>query len=191
MVGARRTIPAHRRGRGGFLARRFDCPPERSADLAQVSQYVALTKGVGPLYDELHAVFDHDYPPGAVHSFAAELPAIVRDTRRDVPAARHDALRPDARACVRRGRRRGRRRLVRRSRSGPRQVPAPAARRRGDGDRRAERLRGAHACRAPDDPEAPRAGRPAPGARPRRASSSARTTTSATWPRRRSRTSSR
>ena len=68
-----------------FLARRFDCPPERSTDLAQVSQYVALTKGVGPLYDELHSVFDHDYPPGAVHSFAAELPSIVRETGSTYP----------------------------------------------------------------------------------------------------------
>jgi DNA-binding SARP family transcriptional activator len=61
-----------------FLARRFDCPPDRAHDLAQVSQYVALTKGVGPLYDELHDVFDHDYPPGAVHQFAAALPAAAR-----------------------------------------------------------------------------------------------------------------
>jgi DNA-binding SARP family transcriptional activator len=62
-----------------FLARRFDCPPDWSRDLAQVSQYVALTKGVGPLYDELHDVFDHDYPPGPVHRFAAALPAAARD----------------------------------------------------------------------------------------------------------------
>jgi DNA-binding SARP family transcriptional activator len=68
-----------------FLARRFDCPPQRSRDLAQVSQYVALTKGVGPLYDELHAVFDHDYPPGAVHAFAAELPAIARELGTSFP----------------------------------------------------------------------------------------------------------
>jgi DNA-binding SARP family transcriptional activator len=61
-----------------FLARRFDCPSEWAHDLAQVSQYVALTKGVGPLYDELHDVFDHDYPPSAVHQFAAGMPAIAR-----------------------------------------------------------------------------------------------------------------
>jgi DNA-binding SARP family transcriptional activator len=61
-----------------FLARRFDCPPEWARDLTQVSQYVALTKGVGPLYDELHEVFDHDYPPGAVHRFAAALPVAAR-----------------------------------------------------------------------------------------------------------------
>ena len=61
-----------------FLARRFDCPSEWAHDLAQVSQYVALTKGVGPLYDELHDVFDHDYPPGAIHLLAARLPAAAR-----------------------------------------------------------------------------------------------------------------
>lgn len=62
-----------------FLARRFDCPPEHAGDLAHVSQYVALTRGVGPLYDELHAVFDRDYPPGPVHEFAVGLPAQARD----------------------------------------------------------------------------------------------------------------
>jgi DNA-binding SARP family transcriptional activator len=61
-----------------YLARHFECPPERSGDLAQVSQYVALTRGVGPLYDELHTVFDRDYPPGPVHCFAAELATRAR-----------------------------------------------------------------------------------------------------------------
>jgi DNA-binding SARP family transcriptional activator len=61
-----------------FLAHRFDVPRDRSRDLAQVSQYVALTKGVGPLYDELHGVFDHDYPPGPVHTVAVELAAAAR-----------------------------------------------------------------------------------------------------------------
>jgi DNA-binding SARP family transcriptional activator len=68
-----------------FLSHRFDIPPERSRDLAQVSQYVAMTKGVGPLYDELHAVFDHDYPPGPVHAFAAELAAVARESGAGYP----------------------------------------------------------------------------------------------------------
>ena len=37
------------------LATCFDCPPEHCGDLARVAQYVAMTAGVGPLYDELHA----------------------------------------------------------------------------------------------------------------------------------------
>ena len=35
----------------------FDCPPAHARDLAHVAEYVALTKGVGPLYDELHGLF--------------------------------------------------------------------------------------------------------------------------------------
>src|SRR5439155_11955738 len=37
-----------------YLAEFFDCPPDQERDLARVSEYVALMKGVGPLYDELH-----------------------------------------------------------------------------------------------------------------------------------------
>jgi DNA-binding SARP family transcriptional activator/class 3 adenylate cyclase len=61
-----------------FLARRFDYPHDHAGDLARVSEYVALTKGVGPLYDELHAMFDRDYPPGPVHTFAAEIARLAR-----------------------------------------------------------------------------------------------------------------
>ena len=49
-----------------YLAECFDYPPRRERDLARVSQYVALMKGVGPLYDELHDLFDRDYEPGPV-----------------------------------------------------------------------------------------------------------------------------
>lgn len=55
-----------------YLAQRFGCPPEHERDLARVSEYVALTKGIGPLYDELHALFDHDYEPGPAHRLLAE-----------------------------------------------------------------------------------------------------------------------
>src|SRR5206468_1376227 len=55
-----------------YLAESFDCPPGHERDLARVSQYVALTKGVGPLYDELHALYDRDYEPGATHRLLAE-----------------------------------------------------------------------------------------------------------------------
>jgi DNA-binding SARP family transcriptional activator len=58
-----------------YLARRFECPPDQAGQLARVSQYVAVMKGSGPLYDELHAVFDADFPPGPVHRFFADLAA--------------------------------------------------------------------------------------------------------------------
>jgi hypothetical protein len=56
----------------------LDSPSEHLRSLAEVSQYVAVTKGVGPLYDELHAIFDRDYPPGPVHRFLASLPPLLR-----------------------------------------------------------------------------------------------------------------
>ena len=49
-----------------YLADAFDSPPEHR-DLARVSEYVALMKGVGPLYDELHDLLDRDFEPGPVH----------------------------------------------------------------------------------------------------------------------------
>jgi DNA-binding SARP family transcriptional activator len=63
----------------GHLAGCFDCPPERAHDLASVAEYVTLTKGVGPLYDELHALFDRDYAPGPVHRLLAEAAADLRE----------------------------------------------------------------------------------------------------------------
>jgi SIR2-like domain len=60
------------------LAKCFDCPPEHVRDLAHVAEYVALTKGVGPLYDELHTLFDRDCPPGPVHRSLAELAGMLR-----------------------------------------------------------------------------------------------------------------
>jgi DNA-binding SARP family transcriptional activator len=66
-----------------YLAESFECPPGRSRDMARVSQYIALMQGIGPLYDELHGLFDRDYEPGPVHrllarvtaAFAARVPA--------------------------------------------------------------------------------------------------------------------
>jgi len=69
---ARDQLAAH-------LARTFDCPREHSGDLARVAQYVLVTRGVGPLYDELHSIFDRDYEPQPVHRLLAELPAMLRD----------------------------------------------------------------------------------------------------------------
>jgi DNA-binding SARP family transcriptional activator len=61
------------------LAKAFGCPPEHAGELTKVAQYVAVTRGVGPLYDELHALLDHEHAPGAVHRFLAHLPTLLRE----------------------------------------------------------------------------------------------------------------
>jgi DNA-binding SARP family transcriptional activator len=55
------------------LARVFECPKEHARDLAHVAEWVAVAKGAGPLYDELHALFGRDCPPGPVHRALAGL----------------------------------------------------------------------------------------------------------------------
>jgi DNA-binding SARP family transcriptional activator len=60
------------------LSEVFGCPPEYAGELTKVAQYVSITRGVGPLYDELHALLDREYAPGPVHRFLAELPAALR-----------------------------------------------------------------------------------------------------------------
>jgi DNA-binding SARP family transcriptional activator len=60
------------------LADLFDCPEELRGNLPRVAEYVALAQGVGPLYDELHALLDQDYEPGPVHRYLASLPPLLR-----------------------------------------------------------------------------------------------------------------
>jgi DNA-binding SARP family transcriptional activator len=60
------------------LAQAFDCPEEHRGDLTRVSQYVAVTQGVGPLYDQLHELFTEDTEPGPVEHFLAGLPELAR-----------------------------------------------------------------------------------------------------------------
>jgi DNA-binding SARP family transcriptional activator len=60
------------------LADRFECPPERAQSLAQAAEYALLTQGVGPLYDELHSIFDADHEPGPEHAFVADLACFLR-----------------------------------------------------------------------------------------------------------------
>jgi conflict system STAND superfamily ATPase/SIR2-like protein len=50
-----------------------------SYDLARVSQYLAALEGEGSLYDELHDVFDADYPPTYFHRFLARLARRTRE----------------------------------------------------------------------------------------------------------------
>jgi DNA-binding SARP family transcriptional activator/class 3 adenylate cyclase len=60
------------------LAEAFDCPEEHRGNLSRVSQYVAVTHGVGPLYDELHDLFSAETEPGPVERFLARFPALAR-----------------------------------------------------------------------------------------------------------------
>ena len=48
-------------------------------DLARVSQYVAALLGEGPLEQELHDLFDADYPPTDLHRCLARLSRQVRE----------------------------------------------------------------------------------------------------------------
>jgi DNA-binding SARP family transcriptional activator len=65
------------------LAQRFDYGDNGVSSLPRVAQYVAVMKGSGPLYDELHALLDADAVPTAIHRFFASLPPLLRE--RGVP----------------------------------------------------------------------------------------------------------
>jgi len=60
------------------LAQRFDFT-ENGHGLPRVAQFVAVMKGSGPLYDELHALLDADATPTPVHRFFAALPPLLRE----------------------------------------------------------------------------------------------------------------
>jgi hypothetical protein len=64
------------------LAQRFDYF-DNGFSLPRVAQYVAVMKGSGPLYDELHALLDADAVPTPIHRFFASLPPVLRE--RGVP----------------------------------------------------------------------------------------------------------
>ena len=57
-----------------YLAERFDYPRDEALDLVRVSEYAYVMSGSGPLYEELHDVFDADYQISPLHRFLAELP---------------------------------------------------------------------------------------------------------------------
>jgi Bacterial transcriptional activator domain/SIR2-like domain len=62
------------------LARRFGYPAGNGqATLPMVAQYVAVMRGSGPLYDELHELLDADLPPTPIHRFFASLPPLLRE----------------------------------------------------------------------------------------------------------------
>lgn len=63
------------------LARTANYPKAGSLDLARVSQYVAAMLGEDELYDELHKIFDADYPPTSLHYFLARLARHTREAK--------------------------------------------------------------------------------------------------------------
>jgi hypothetical protein len=65
-------------GRELALELATDYPMIDSGDLAQVAQYIAALEGEGPLYEELHDLFDADYPPTVLHHFLAKLSRHIR-----------------------------------------------------------------------------------------------------------------
>jgi SIR2-like protein len=65
-----------------YLAREFDYPAHLPVDLVRVSQYIAITDGLGPLDEKLHQVFDKDFPPSPLHELLASLPELRREHRR-------------------------------------------------------------------------------------------------------------
>jgi len=60
------------------LAEEFSYPGQDRDDLVKVAQWVFARLGSDTLYDYLHEVFDHDFPPTAVHQVLAQMPAYVR-----------------------------------------------------------------------------------------------------------------
>src|SRR5207302_464065 len=60
------------------LARRFDYSDD-DRELTRVAQFVALTKGAGPLYEELQNLLNAAAAPTPVHRFFASLPPVLRE----------------------------------------------------------------------------------------------------------------
>jgi hypothetical protein len=60
------------------LGRRFGYPDDEHT-LPRVAQYIAVMKGSGPLYDELHELLAADVEPTSVHRFFASLPPFLRE----------------------------------------------------------------------------------------------------------------
>jgi hypothetical protein len=61
-----------------YLARKFTYQGKNRDDLVRVSQFVTLTLGSLPLYEELRLLFDRDYPPTELHRLLAEIPSVLR-----------------------------------------------------------------------------------------------------------------
>jgi DNA-binding SARP family transcriptional activator len=71
-------FPPDVRDAAAHLAREFGFPHADAGALSRVSQFVAVTRGVGPLYDELHELFARDYEPGGVHWLLTAVAGFLR-----------------------------------------------------------------------------------------------------------------
>jgi DNA-binding SARP family transcriptional activator len=65
------------------IAGRFGYAPEE--ELARIAQHIVVTRGRGPLEDELHALLDADLEPERVHELVALMPAYLRRARSPQP----------------------------------------------------------------------------------------------------------
>jgi DNA-binding SARP family transcriptional activator len=72
VIGAEVSELAHR------LAERFRFPAGGGTELTRVAEYVALMKGSGPLYDELHDLLSTPAPPTSVHRSLASVAGHLR-----------------------------------------------------------------------------------------------------------------
>jgi SIR2-like domain len=63
------------------LAQHLDDRELDGYDLARVAQHVVGLMGEGSLYDELHEVFDADYPPTLLHRFLVRLARRTREAK--------------------------------------------------------------------------------------------------------------
>ncbi len=67
------------------LAGKTEFPPNEPLDLAKVAQYYNVVGGRDPLHEELHDIFNRDYPLTSLHTFLAEVsaPLLVVTTNYD------------------------------------------------------------------------------------------------------------
>jgi hypothetical protein len=61
--------------------RRYELKPGETPELIKVAQSVSSRLGRAPLYDDLHQLFDHDFPPTPVHDVLARMPEYLRDNQ--------------------------------------------------------------------------------------------------------------
>lgn len=58
-----------------YLAKQAVFPSDESPDLTKVAQYFGVVGGRGALEQELHSIFDCDFPLTSLHTFLAEIPS--------------------------------------------------------------------------------------------------------------------
>ena len=58
-----------------FLAQKTKFPHDEPHDLAKVAQYYSIVGGRGRLHEELHQIFDRNYPLTSLHTYLANVSA--------------------------------------------------------------------------------------------------------------------